>query len=190
MEFKLKDGVWVNGLGEVADIEDTCLFPLMKSSDVARESDAPMRRAMLVTQRRMQDDPADLADLAPRTWAYLLAHADMLAARKSSVYTGRPRFAMFGIGPYTFTDWKVAVSGMYKRLKFKAVGPVDGKPTVFDDTCYFLPAADAAEARKFADALNSPAAGEFFSAYVFPDAKRPINAKILGRLNLRALLDK
>jgi hypothetical protein len=138
----------------------------------------------------MQDDPADLADLAPRTWAYLLAHADMLAARKSSVYTGRPRFAMFGIGPYTFTDWKVAVSGMYKRLKFKAVGPVDGKPSVFDDTCYFLPAADAAEARKFADALNSPAAGEFFSAYVFPDAKRPINAKILGRLNLRALLDK
>ena len=72
-------------------------------------------------------------------------------------------------------------------LKFVAVGPLDGRPVVCDDTCYFLPCDSAAEARALATRLNGPLARDFFSAFVFPDAKRPLTAEILGSLDLAAL---
>ena len=58
-------------------------------------------------------------------WGYLLAHADLLDARSSSIYRKRPRFSVFGVGPYTFAPWKVGISGFYKTLDFRAIGPVD-----------------------------------------------------------------
>ena len=56
-----------------------------------------------------------------------------------------------------------------------------------DDTCYFLPCTNRDEAVLFADLLNSKAAHEFLHAFIFWDAKRPITADILKRLDLIAL---
>jgi hypothetical protein len=103
------------------------------------------------------------------------------------VYRKRPRFSVFGVGDYTFAPWKVAISGFYKSLAFKVVGPVRRRPTVLDDTCYFLPCRSRAEARILADALNSPPAREFFRARIFWDAKRPIKKQVLAQLDLDAL---
>ncbi len=68
-----------------------------------------------------------------------------------------------------------------------AVGPHEDKPVVFDDTCYFLACRNEEEARLIAALLNSDPATEFFSAFIFWDAKRPITAKILKKLNILAL---
>jgi hypothetical protein len=142
---------------------------------------------VVVPQRGLADDPAALQRTAPRTWAYLCAHRASLAARRSSVYRGRPEFAVFGVGPYSFAPWKVAVSGLHKRCEFALVGPEDGRPVLLDDTCYFLPFDDEAEARASWAALGSAAAREFFAARVFWDAKRPIRKALLQTLDLRAL---
>ena len=91
---------------------------------------------------------------APRTWDYLQSHADRLDARASSIYRNRPRFSVFGVGPYSFAPWKVAISGFYKRLDFRCVGPVEDKPVVLDDTCYFLPCRTEHDARLLAELLN------------------------------------
>lgn len=50
------------------------------------------------------------------------------------IYRGKPRFSVFGVGDYTFAPWKVAVSGFYQVPRFVKVGPMGGKPVVFDDT--------------------------------------------------------
>ena len=34
----------------------------------------------------------------------------ILDNRKSSIYNKRPRFSIFGIGDYSFSKWKVAIS--------------------------------------------------------------------------------
>ena len=94
---------------------------------------------------------------------------------------------MFGVGPYAFSPWKVAISGFYKNLRFRSVGPADSRPAVFDDTCYFLPCQSEDEARELLKLLNSQAARGFFDSVVFWDAKRPITADVLGILNLGAL---
>ena len=96
-------------------------------------------------------------------------------------------FAVFGVGAYSFAPWKVAISGLYKRLRFRVLGPVAGKPQVLDDTGYALPCASEAEARYLLELLESRPAREFFGARVFWDAKRPITAGLLNQLDLAKL---
>lgn len=187
MELSLRDGKLVNGFGEVVEIEDAVVYPLLKSSDLANGRLAA-RRCVIVPQRALGADTRALRSTAPKAWRYLVRHRDQLDGRRSSIYRDRPPFALFGIGDYTFAPWKVAISGLYKRLVFCLVGPTDGKPTLLDDTCYFLPFQRAAEARAALRALDSEAAHAFFQARIFWDAKRPISKALLQSLDLARLV--
>ena len=108
---------------------------------------------------------------------------------KSSIYRSRPRFSVFGVGPYSFAPWKVAISGFYKHLNFRCIGPIEGKPVVLDDTCYFLPCQTEHDARIIAQLLNSQTAKGFFRSFIFWDAKRPVTAQLLASLDLAALAE-
>ena len=120
-------------------------------------------------------------------WAYLEKYGALLDRRGSVIYRKRPRFAMFGVGDYSFTNWKVAISGFYKKLRFRAIGPCLGRPVMLDDTAYFIPCADEKEAAHLADLLNSETAREFFAAFICWDAKRPITIDLLRKLDLGLL---
>ncbi len=182
----VEGGHWLNGLGERVDVEPETLFPLLKSSDVANGATA--RKSVIVTQRTLGEDTSALRKRAPKAWRYLNDHRELLEGRKSSIYRGQPDFAIFGVGPYSFAPWKVAISGLYKRCQFSLIEPQDGRAVMLDDTCYFLPFETEAKARRVFEALRSPVAFEFFTARIFWDAKRPISKAILQRLDLKALL--
>ncbi len=187
MEFTRRGDALVNGLGETVDIEDEHLYPLLKSSHLASGAVEQPSRYVLLTQQAVGQPTEAIRRTAPRTWAYLEAHAELLDGRKSSIYKGRPRFSVFGVGPYSFAPYKVAISGFYKQLRFSVVGASDGKPIQLDDTCYFIPCQSSAEAEFAAGLLNSDVAHEFFSAFAFWDSKRPITVAMLEQLDLRAL---
>lgn len=187
MELTEREAKLVNGFNETVDIEEASLFPMLKSSQVASDRPTGPRRWMVVPQRAPGEDTAPLERNAPRTWAYLSRHGERLDRRASAIYRRRPRFSIFGIGAYSFRPWKVAISGLYKRVRFKVIGPHHHSPVVFDDTVYFL-ALDAAEqARRVARLLESSLADDYFRALVFFDAKRPITAEILNGLDLERL---
>jgi len=187
MELEKEGARYRNGLGELVDLEDDYLFPMLKSSDVARGAVTRPRRWMIVTQSRIGEDTSAIGERAAKTWEYLCAHAELLDRRASSMHSGRARFSIFGVGPYSFAPWKVAVSGFHSRAKFAVVGNAKGRPYVLDDTCYLLPCSSRSEARYLASLLNSQTAVDFFSALTFCDAKRPVTADLLGRLDLLAL---
>jgi hypothetical protein len=184
------DGILRNGLGEGADVEPSFLFPLLKGADLKRPAQDRPRRALIVTQRALGAETRDLADRAPRLWAYLQAHAAWFDKRRSSVYRSAPPFALFGIGPYTFAPYKAAVAGLHRPALFRAIGPVDGRPTVFDDTCYILPCASALEAAVLTAACNGPAARGVLRALTFADAKRPVTKSVLRMIDLGAVLER
>jgi methylase of polypeptide subunit release factors len=186
VELVERDGQWWNGLGEAVTLEPGSTFPFRKSSDVANQRATPARR-LIVTQSALGEDTDRLRLSAPLTWEYLSRHRARFDARKSSIYSRGHAFAMFGVGPYTFAPWKVAVSGLYKRFAFSLYGPEDGRPVVLDDTCYFLSFPAEIEARAALRALESPEAQDFFESRVFWDAKRPIRKTLLQALDLRRL---
>jgi hypothetical protein len=189
MEFVSRGGRLLNGLGEEVFLEDECLFPLRKGSALRSGFDPGPGRWMLVPHRSLREDPGQIRERAPRTWAYLERHGETLDRRASAIYRKRPRFSVFGVGDYAFSPWKVVVSGFSKQLRFIAIGPCPetGKPVVLDDTAYFLPCATAAEAHSRVASLHSAPALEFFSAFLFPDAKRPVTIDLLRRIDLDAL---
>src|SRR5579875_2467441 len=184
-ELRTHEGRFINKLGETVDIEPEHLFPLLKSSDLANHKEPS--RWLFIPHQSLADDPVQLSISAPKAWNYLLAHAHLLDARKSSIYRLRPCFSLFGLGPYSFTPWKVAISGLYKKLHFVPVSPHDNRPVVFDDTCYFFPCDTEAECRTLHTLLQSEPAWEFFSSLIFWDEKRPITAELLNLLDLYAL---
>jgi hypothetical protein len=187
MEFTREGNVFRNGYGEHVDLETDFLYPMLKSSEVANGRTSIPRRWMLVTQRSVGAETAMIRAVAPKTWDYLVAHGQSLDARASSIYKNRPRFSVFGVGDYTFSPWKVAISGFYKKFEFAKVGTVDGRPTVLDDTCYFVPCQSESEAELLKSLLNSEVARQFYSAYTFWDAKRPITVSTLSRLDITSL---
>ena len=190
MELYREGDKYRNGLAQMVEIEDVYVYPMLKSSSLAKGGQKTRNRFMLVTQKTVGEQTNRIEEEAPKTWAYLKSHADLFGRRASSIYRDRPAFSIFGVGDYSFAPWKVAISGFYKKLAFVPVGPVSGKPVVFDDTSYFLPCATRQQALFLAALLNSPVARSFFGAFVFWDGKRPITAELLRRLDLRRLAEE
>jgi hypothetical protein len=190
MEFKGVTDPLFNQLDEAVSVEKDLVYPLLKSSDLGRlELPAP-RLSVLVTQRAVGEDTSLLRESHPKAWSYLENHGDRLDRRASSIYRGKPRFAIFGVGPYTFMPWKVAVSGMYKSLHFHVVPPFLDRPVVFDDTCYFLSFRHEAQAHVVQTLLHSEPAQEFLRSLIFWDSKRPVTAETLNNLDLRELANE
>ncbi|GAA2789119.1 SAM-dependent DNA methyltransferase [Crossiella cryophila] len=182
------DATAVMELTGPAPIEDEHLYPLLKSSDLVHGNTTTARRRLVLPQRSLGEDTAALAGTAPKLWRYLLAHAEALDNRRSAIYRARPRFSVFGIGEYTFAPYKVAISGMYKKVEFRLVAPIGDRPVLLDDTCYFLSCADLAEAAVLTALLRGRTTATLLSALVFWDAKRPITKKLLQRIDLATLL--
>jgi hypothetical protein len=188
MELSESGSGLVNGLGEAVAIEPTFLYPLMKGSDIG--GGKPWRRKwVLVTQRAVGEPTDSIRTGAPKTWAYLESHAAQLDKRTSTIYEKNPRFSVFGIGPYAFRPWRVAICGLYKSLSFRLVGPIEGKPVMFDDTVYYLSFDGEEDARAVLSEIDSEAARTFLSSLIFWDEKRPIKASILNLLDWTKLTD-
>ena len=167
-----RDGVLVNGLGEVVDVEDTYLFPMLKCSDVAKEK-LCSDRMMVVPQQVVGGDTSHIQRDAPRTWAYLRAHGEQLDGRRSVIYRGKSRFC-----------------GFYQVPRFVKVGPMGGKPVVFDDTVYFLPCRSQDEADFVHGLVRSKPYCQLLHGMIFAAEKRPVTAEILRRISLERVADE
>lgn len=190
MEFRKIGDALINGLGEIVDLEEAYLFPLAKGSDIAQNRLTNLDRYVLVTQNSIGASTDPIQNLAPKTWNYLTKHSEYLAARKSKIYKKVSNFSIFGVGSYTFSPWKIAICGLYKKLDFQFVGKTNGKPTVFDDTVYFLSFEDERLALQAFTLLTSQTAIDFYCSLIFWDEKRPIKSSILNSLDLIALAEK
>lgn len=175
------DGL-LNGLGELVTMEENLLFPLLKGSDVG--SNKPWReKFVVITQHYVGESTEQIRAVAPLTWKYLEDHSSQLDARGSSIYAKNPRFSIFGVGDYAFKPWKIAICALYKKLEFRLIGPIEGKPVMFDDTVYFISFDLEEEAVVALAQLNSVDVRRLLSSMIFWDEKRPIKTTILNTVN-------
>ena len=184
---QIHETLFLNGMGEKVHLEKDYLYPLLKSSDVGNGRINHYRKLILVTQKSVGEDTSIIQDQAPKTWQYLLTYDEYLSARKSSIYKNKPPYSIFGVGSYSFKNWKIAVSGLYKRLKFCLIGPLDEKSVMFDDTVNFLSFETEEEAKFVFSLITSNASLEFLDSMIFWDEKRPITIDILKRLSFKAV---
>lgn len=184
MELKKIEGHLVNGLGEIVDIEQELVHPLVKSSMFKHPIIDRFTKYVLVTQRRVMEDTSFIKCEHPKTWTYLKRHEKRFAARKSAIYRKAPPFALFGVGDYSFAPYKVGISGFYKEPFFSVLCPENGRPVMTDDTCYFIPFESFQPAYLAMLYLNSGVVAKYLKSVTFSDAKRPFTKKVLATLDL------
>ena len=184
MELTDRNGALINGNGDAVDIEGGYVYSLLKSSDLRDFAVRCARKKVIVTQRSLEEDMSELQQRAPKLWVYLMHNRESLDRRKSSIYRGKPPFSIFGIGEYAFLPYKVAISGLYKEPCFSIALPIEGRPVMLDDTCYFLGFSSYEDALLTASLLNSPLVLQFLKSVVFTDAKRPYTKEVLMRIDL------
>lgn len=176
----------LNGLGELAIMESDFLFPLLKGSDIGSNKQWREKFAV-ITQRYVGESTEQIKTVAPLTWKYLEDHGSQLDARGSSIYAKNPRFSIFGVGDYAFKPWKIAICALYKKLEFRLIGPIEGKPVMFDDTVYFISFDYEEEAVLALAQLNSVEVRRLLSSMIFWDEKRPIKTTILNNVNFEKI---
>jgi len=188
MELVFDGGVFRNGFGETADIEDALAFPLLKSSDLKKPIVETTRKFVLVPQNFIGQETGYIQKEYPGTAAYLDKYKELFERRKSSIYRGKPAFSIFGIGEYSFKPYKIVISGLYKQTLFSLVPPYNGKPVMLDDTCYLLGFDEPAEAVCVHYLLNHEKMQNLLNSLVFWEGKRVITKEILVRLDYGKLL--
>lgn len=185
MELEKVNGHFKNALGEEIKLENDLTYGLLKSSDLKGDKTNSFRKSTIITQKKIGQETKYIKDDYPLTYQYLNSHKEFFDKRKSSIYRDKPDFSIFGIGDYSFTDYKVAISGLYKSTHFTLVSPSDFRPIMLDDTCYFI----GFESLKMAEIahylVNSELVQKFLKSIVFSDSKRSINKDILMRIDFR-----
>ena len=176
------DGKLYNGFHEEVDLEEGLIFGLIKSSDLKNVIISGSRKYVIITQKVIGQDTSYISSDYPRLYRYLKSKEDIIDLRKSSIYKNKPPFSIFGIGEYAFKPFKIAISGLYKKPSFSLLLPVNNKPLMADDTCYFLGFDLLSDALFTLAILNDSHVINLLKAISFQDAKRPFTKDILMRI--------
>ena len=188
MELMIANGHFYNGNNERVDIENDMVFPLVKSSMFKTPIIHGFSKYVIVTQKKARDETAYLQTVAPKTWDYLMSNMASFQKRKSSIYRGAPPFSMFGVGDYSYSRYKVGVSGFYKQPLFSVLFSENGKPVMTDDTGYFICFESYTSAYVAMILLNSKRVQRFLLSIAFLDAKRPFTKKMLERIDFSKII--
>ena len=182
MELTFSDGKFFNGKNELVDVEENFIFPLVKSSHIKNPLIKNFSKYVIVTQKFLSEDTANLKFTAPKLWNYLKQNEQIFCNRKSKIYKNAPPFAMFGVGEYSYLPYKVCIGGFNKNPFFALIFS-DKNSVMLDDTCYFIGFKNFDAAYTAMIYLNSDKVKFFLQSLSLTESKRPFTKKILSRLD-------
>jgi len=188
MILKITDGSLMNSIGEHIEVEEDLLYPFVRGSELKVPVITKANSKIIITQKKPNEDTNYIAQKYPKLWNYLISHSEYFDKRKSRIY--KRRFSIFGIGEYSFKPYKVAIAGLYKEPTFSLILPINNKPVIPDDTCYYLSFVSLSSAFFTWILLNTDAVKHFLSSIVFLDSKRPYTKEVLMRLDMLKLMEK
>lgn len=187
MELTCENNQLMNKNNEKVYIENSLVYPLLKSSQLKKPIVNETSKYVIITQKKIRQDTDYIKNEAPKTWKYLNDNKEFFDKRKSSIYDRAPDFSIFGVGDDSFKKYKVAISGFYKKPSFSLV--YNEKTLMLDDTCYFLSFDDYDTAYITMLILNSELVKKFLNNIAFLDSKRPFSKKVLKRIDISKCLE-
>ena len=137
--------------------------------------------------------PICLERECPRTYAYLDARRDRLEDRSSSWLDRGPFYSVFGLGEYTWAEYKVVWCRLGYKPHFAVVSTVEDdllgeKPVVPGDHCMFVGTGDEREAHVLCALLNSAIYQRSLDDIV-SEGKSSLSKSVVSRLYLPAVED-
>ena len=73
-----------NKLGQIIELEDDLVFPLVKSSDIKNPKICgDFKRYVIVTQKKLRQNTSYIEKKSPKTWDYLKTNQELFGAVKA-----------------------------------------------------------------------------------------------------------
>jgi len=169
-------------------IEHDHVYPYLRSKHVVKYGLFGHDLQLVPMRTAGEDNEAELRSASPETYAYLNAHRAQLEERSSTWLDGGPFYNLFGLGPYTWSDYKVVWCRLGFKPHFAVVSTVDDpdlgeKPVVPGDHFMFIPTDDEREAHFLCGLLNS-APYQRSIAGVASEGKASLSKAVVSKLRL------
>jgi SAM-dependent methyltransferase len=141
-------------------LEHDHVYPYLRSRHVVKYGLFGHDLHLVPITKAGEDNEARLRAEQPRTYAHLRSNRAALEDRSSAWLETGTFYNMFGLGPYTWADYKVVWCRLGFKPHFAVVSTVDDpdlgeKPVVPGDHCMFLPLDDEHAAHFLCGLLNS-----------------------------------
>jgi len=145
---------------DLASLDADLVYPYLRSKHVVKYGLFGHDRHLVPMERAGEDNEAELRRRYPDTYDYLARHRERLEARGSSWLEQGPFYSLFGLGEYTWADYKVVWCRLGFKPHFTVVSTVEDpelgeKPVVPGDHCMFVATHDEREAHFLAALCNS-----------------------------------
>ena len=145
---------------QLGALESEHVFPYLKSRHVVKFGLFGHDLQLVPLRRMGEDNEADLREQSPRTYQYLTDNRDRLESRASSWLDRGPFYTLFGLGDYTWADYKVVWCRLGFKPHFAVVSTREDpdlgeKQVVPGDHCMFVATDDEREAHLLCALLNS-----------------------------------
>ncbi|SDQ35998.1 DNA methyltransferase family protein [Halopelagius longus] len=145
---------------DARNIEPDHVYPYLKSKHVVKYGLFGYDLHLVPQRRAGEENESAVREETPNTYAYLDDHRERLDDRGSSWFDDGPFYGLFGLGPYTWADYKVVWCRLGFKPHFAVVSTVEDpalgeQPVVPGDHCMFVATDDEAEAHYLCALLNS-----------------------------------
>jgi hypothetical protein len=173
---------------QLGDLEPDLVYPYLASRHVVKYGLFGHDLHLVPMAKAGEDNEAELRDRHPRTYAYLDANRERLAARASSWLDQGPFYNVFGLGEYTWADYKVVWCRLGFKPHFAVVSTVEDpdlgeKPVVPGDHCMFVATDGEYEAHYLAALLNSAPYQQCLRG-VASEGKASLSKTVVSKLEL------
>lgn len=174
--------------GDLAGLDADLVYPYLRSKHVVKYGLFGHDRHLVPMERAGEDNESELRRRYPDTYDYLARHRERLEARGSSWLERGPFYSLFGLGEYTWADYKVVWCRLGFKPHFAVVSTVEDpelgeKPVVPGDHCMFVATDDEREAH-FLTALCNSAPYQKCLRDLASEGKASLSKSVVSKLAL------
>ncbi len=144
-------------------VEKDLVYPLLRGRNISRWRSSYSCYIIIPCdpdEPKLRFASAEMSLRFPRTYSYLSHFKDILLSRKSSSIPKNPFYSLFGLGPYTFSPYKVVWRALYKEIAAVVVSKredrfLSARYIIPEHNVMFIPLWNEDEAHYLCAILNS-----------------------------------
>ena len=175
---------------DLDQVESGLVYPYLKSRHVRKWGLAGHDLRLLPQEQAGEDNEAWLSEQYPETYDYLTANREQLTDRSSSWLDRGPFYSVFGLGEYTWADYKVAWCRLGFKPDFTVVStredPGLGEKRVIPGDHYMFVATDDRREAHFLCALLNAAPYQRTLRDLSSNGKASLSKSVVSELALPA----
>ena len=173
---------------QLAELEHDHVYPYIKSKNVVKYGLFGHELHLVPIKKANEDNETEMQNNCPKTYQYLESHRQALEDRSSTWLNKGAFYNVFGLGEYTWSDYKIVWCRLGFKPHFAVVSTVDDedldeKMVIPGDHFMFISTDDKYEAHFLCGLLNSSIYQKSLKG-IASEGKSSLSKTVISKLEL------